>query len=235
MKKIRVSNELIYVLAVIVLSFATAMLAAADLGMSMVVAPAYIVSLKVKALTFGQAEYIVQGMLFILFCVLMKKVRRLYFFSFVSGLIYGAVLDFWRMVIPRFDPERFAPGSLPLSIRIVYFIVGFLLNSLGVALYFKTYFYPQVYEFFVKGISRQFKIALPEFKIRFDMTCLVIAIVLSFSLFYGLVGIGVGTVVLALGTGALIGFYGRWMDRHLDTWDRWERLSERFENGFSLK
>ena len=235
MKKIRVSNELIYVLAVIVLSFATAMLAAADLGMSMVVAPAYIVSLKVKALTFGQAEYIVQGMLFILFCVLMKKVRRVYFFSFVSGLIYGAVLDFWRMVIPRFDPERFAPGSLPLSIRIVYFIVGFLLNSLGVALYFKTYFYPQVYEFFVKGISRQFKIALPEFKIRFDMTCLVIAIVLSFSLFYGLVGIGVGTVVLALGNGALIGFYGRWMDRHLDTWDRWERLSERFENGFSLK
>ena len=235
MKKIRVSNELIYVLAVIVLSFATAMLAAADLGMSMVVAPAYIVSIKVKALTFGQAEYIVQGMLFILFCVLMKKVRRLYFFSFVSGLIYGAVLDFWRMVIPRFDPERFAPGSLPLSIRIVYFIVGFLLNSLGVALYFKTYFYPQVYEFFVKGISRQFKIALPEFKIRFDMTCLVIAIVLSFSLFYGLVGIGVGTVVLALGNGALIGFYGRWMDRHLDTWDRWERLSERFENGFSLK
>lgn len=113
--------------------------------------------------------------------------------------------------------------------------MGFLLNSLGVALYFKTYFYPQVYEFFVKGISRQFKIALPEFKIRFDMTCLVIAIVLSFSLFYGLVGIGVGTVVLALGNGALIGFYGRWMDRHLDTWDRWERLSERFENGFSLK
>ncbi len=235
MKKIRVSNELIYVLAVIVLSFATAMLAAADLGMSMVVAPAYIVSLKVKALTFGQAEYIVQGMLFILFCVLMKKARRLYFFSFVSGFIYGVVLDFWRMVIPHFDPERFVPGSLPLSIRIVYFIVGFLMNSLGVALYFKTYFYPQVYEFFVKGISRQFKIALPEFKIRFDMTCLVIAIVLSFSLFYGLVGIGVGTVVLALGNGALIGFYGRWMDRHLDTWDRWERLSERFENGFSLK
>ncbi len=235
MKKISISNELIYVLAVIVLSFATAMLAAADLGMSMVVAPAYIVSLKVKALTFGQAEYIVQGMLFILFCVLMKKVRRLYFFSFVSGLIYGAVLDFWRMVIPHFDPERFAPGSLPLSIRIVYFVVGFLLNSLGVALYFKTYFYPQVYEFFVKGISRQFKIALPEFKIRFDMTCLVIAIVLSFSLFYGLVGIGAGTVVLAFGNGALIGFYGQWMDRHLDTWDRWERLSERFENGFSLK
>ena len=66
LKKIRISNELIYVLAVVILSFATAMLAAADMGMSMVVAPAYIVSLKVEYLTFGQAEYIVQGMLFVL-------------------------------------------------------------------------------------------------------------------------------------------------------------------------
>lgn len=229
MKKIRISNELIYVLAVLVLSFATAMLAAADIGMSMVVAPAYIVSLKVEILTFGQAEYIVQGMFFILFCILMRKVRMLYFFAFVSGLIYGAALDFWRMVIPHFNPELFAPGSLPLSLRVVYFIIGFLMNSLGVALYFKTYFYPQVYEFFVKGISRHFNIALPKFKIGFDMTCLVIASVLSFALFHGLVGIGVGTVVLAFGNGPLIGFYGRWMEKHLDTWERWEKISEKFE------
>ena len=77
LKKIRISNELIYVLAVVILSFATAMLAAADMGMSMVVAPAYIVSLKVEYLTFGQAEYIVQGMLFVLFCILMRRVKVL--------------------------------------------------------------------------------------------------------------------------------------------------------------
>ncbi|EOS69559.1 hypothetical protein C818_02340 [Lachnospiraceae bacterium MD308] len=147
LRKIRISNELIYVLAVVILSFATAMLAAADMGMSMVVAPAYIVSLKVEFLTFGQAEYIVQGMLFVLFCILMRRGRGLYFFAFVSGLFYGAVLDFWRMVIPHFNPELFAPGTLPVSVRILYFVVGFLLNSLGVSLYFKTYFYPQVYEF----------------------------------------------------------------------------------------
>lgn len=229
MKKIRISNELVYVLAVFVLSFATAMLAAADLGMSMVVAPAYIVSLKVGLLTFGQAEYLVQGTLFVLFCVLMKRIRALYFFAFISGLIYGAALDFWRMVIPHFNPELFAPGSLPLSLRIVYFIVGFLLNSLGVALYFKTYFYPQVYEFFVKGISRRFGIELSKFKIGFDMTCLVIAAVLSFTLFQGFVGIGVGTVALAFGNGPLIGLYGKWMDGHLDTWNRWKDFSEKFE------
>lgn len=229
MKKIRISDELIYVLAVFVLSFATAMLAAADLGMSMVVAPAYIVSLKVGFLSFGQAEYIVQGMLFILFCILMRKVRVLYFFAFVSGLIYGAVLDFWRMVIPHFNPELYPPGSLPLEVRVCYFAVGFLLNSLGVALYFKTYFYPQVYEFFVKGISRRFGVALPKFKIGFDMSCLVVAVFFSFTLFHGIVGIGIGTVILAFLNGPLIGFYGRWMDKHLDTWERWESFSRRFD------
>lgn len=229
LRKIRISNELIYVLAVVVLSFATAMLAAADMGMSMVVAPAYIVSLKVECLTFGQAEYIVQGMLFVLFCFLMKRVKVLYFFAFVSGLVYGAVLDFWRMVIPHFNPGLFAPGTLPFSVRIIYFVIGFLLNSLGVALYFKTYFYPQVYEFFVKGISGHFGVALPKFKIGFDMGCLVAAVVFSFALFRGIVGIGVGTVVLAFLNGPLIGFYGRWMDRHLDTWNRLADFSEKFD------
>lgn len=182
-KKIRMSNELIYGLAVVVLSFATAMLAAADLGMSMVVAPAYIVSLKMELLTFGQAEYIVQGMLFVVFCILMKRVRVLYFFAFVSGLVYGAVLDFWRMAVPHFNPELYPPGTLPLGVRICYFAVGFLLNSLGVALYFKTYFYPQVYEFFVKGVSGRFGVALPKFKIGFDLACLVTAAVCSLCLF----------------------------------------------------
>lgn len=228
-KKIRISNEWIYVLAVLVLSFATAMLAAADFGMSMVVAPAYIISLKLPFLTFGQAEYLVQGTLFLVFCLVMRKIKPMYFFSFLSGFIYGAVLDFWRAVIPHFNPELYRPGTLPLSIRICYFLVGFLLNSLGVALYFKTYFYPQVYEFFVKGLSKKCGIKLEKFKIGFDMTCLVIALILSFVLFRSMKGIGAGTVILACCNGVLIGCYGKWMDRHLDVYTKWLNFSEKFE------
>lgn len=229
MKKIRVSNEVIYVLAVLILSFATAMLAAADMGMSMVVAPAYIVSLKVPFLTFGQAEYVVQGTLFVIYCLIMRKIKPLYFFSFASGLIYGVVLDFWRLVIPHFNPKLFAPGTLPVNVRILYFVIGFLLNSLGVALYFHTYFYPQVYEFFVKGMSKRFQIPLSKFKIGFDMCCLLVAVILSFTLFHRIVGIGIGTVILACLNGGLIGCYGKWMESHLDTYARWEHFSEKFD------
>lgn len=228
-KKLRISSEMIYVLAALVLSFATAMLAAADMGMSMVVAPAYIVSLKVPFLTFGQAEYVVQGMWFVGFCLIKRKVRPLYFFSFLSGVIYGVMLDLWRILIPHFNPELYAPGSLSLSLRIVYFIIGFLLNSLGVALYFHTYFYPQVYEFFVKGISQNYGIPLPKFKIGFDMTCLTAAVALSMALFHRIIGIGIGTVVMACCNGILIGFYGKLLDRCLDTHAVWERFSQKFD------
>lgn len=69
MKKWKISSEIVYLIGTVILALATAMLTAADFGLSMVVAPAYIVSLKFDFLTFGQAEYIVQGLLFVVFCM----------------------------------------------------------------------------------------------------------------------------------------------------------------------
>ena len=75
MKKIKLTNELVYLSGAAILSLATAMLAAADFGLSVIVSPAYLVSLKVPSLTFGQAEYVVQGILFLVFCIAMRQVR----------------------------------------------------------------------------------------------------------------------------------------------------------------
>ena len=64
-------------------------------------------------------------------------------------------------------------------------------------LYFKSYIYPQVYEFFVKGVSERFRIELSKVKIGFDLCCLAVAIVVSLLLLHKIEGIGPGTVVLA--------------------------------------
>ena len=81
MKKRKISSEFVYFTGAIILAFATALLTASDLGLSMVIAPAYIVSLKFDFLTFGQAEYIVQGILFVAFCAVVRKVKLTYFRS----------------------------------------------------------------------------------------------------------------------------------------------------------
>ena len=58
-KKIRISSELTYLIATVILAFSVAMITITDFGVSMIVAPAYILSQKLGFLTFGQSEYVI--------------------------------------------------------------------------------------------------------------------------------------------------------------------------------
>lgn len=214
--KIRVSHELVYILGAAILSLATAMLTTADFGLSVIVSPAYLVSVKTGFLTFGQAEYVVQGILFVLFCIIMRKIKILYFGAFLSGIIYGFFLDMWRTWIPHLNPDIYPTGTLSMQLRIVYFVVGFFINILGVTLYFKNRYYPQVYEFFVKGVSEKYRIELSKFKLAFDLAFLALSLVLTLVMFHKIVAIGVGTLIMACCNGPLIGAYSRWFDKHFE-------------------
>ncbi len=81
MKKIKLNNETVYIAGAVILSLATAMLTAADFGLSVIVSPAYLVSLKIPFLTFGQAEYVIQGILFLVFCIVMRRGRFRFVFE----------------------------------------------------------------------------------------------------------------------------------------------------------
>ena len=213
MKKIKLYDEPTYVLATVLLALSVAIIAASNFGVSMIVGPAYIVSLKVDFLTFGTAEYIVQGLLFIAFCIIMKRVKVTYFFSFFTCLFYGFILDIWRSVVPALNPNVTEPGSFSLPIRIALFVFGSLLTSASVALFFKVYLCPQVYDFFVKTVSKKFSVPLPKFKTFFDLSCLLTALVLSLLFFGGIRGIGVGTVIMAFLNGTVIGLFGKLYDK----------------------
>ena len=229
MKKIKVSSEGMYILAILILSFAVAMITASNFGVSMIVAPAYILSLKLKCLTFGQCEYIIQGLLFCVFCLLMKEVKGVYFSSFLTGVIYGLCLDGWRTLMPSFNPMVTPAGSMSMSIRLIYFIVGMLMSALSIALFFRTYLYPQVYDFFVKGISMRYKKNREHFKIAFDMSCLAISCIMTLLLFKGFVGVGIGTLIMTLLNGMLISFFGKVIDHFFIFEPTAKKFSRRFD------
>lgn len=230
MKKIKIPSELVYVMAIVLLSFAVTMLTAADFGISMIVAPAYLLSLKLNFLTFGQAEYVIQAGLFIILCIVLKRFKFIYLFSFATCLIYGAVLDLWRL-IPFFNPTVTAPGSMDLWVRIVMFVAGVLLTSFAVALFFKTYIYPQVYDFFVKAVSLRYGIKLSIFKTAVDLTCLTASVVMTFCFFGELRGVNWGTLVMAVFNGAIIGFFSKLFDKVLDV----QPLLNGFSSLFALE
>ena len=227
-KRLLVHSEVVYVLGVVLLALAVAMCAAADFGVSMIVAPAYILSLKISWLTFGRAEYVVQAVLFVLLCLVVKKIRVSYLFAFFTCIFYGAVLDLIRL-IPFFSQE--AAGQSSLYVRIPLFIGGMVLSSFAVCLSVKTYLPSQVYDFFVKKVSGRFSIPLSRFKTAFDTSFLLLAVLFSF-LFFGFgsfVGVGIGTVVITLCNGFLIGLFGKLYDRFILSPPLFPRLSTAFD------
>ena len=227
-RKIALSSELAYVLSVLLIALAVAMASAADFGLSMIVAPAYLVSQWLGLISFGQAEYLVQGLLFVVLCVALRRFRPIYLVSFGTGLFYGAVLDFWRSVLPLLNPALTPPDTLSLGLRIGLFVLAEALTGLAIALCFRTYIYPQVYDFFVTAITGRYGISTVRFKRAFDLGMLLLALGLSLLLFRGLVGIGIGTVIMALCNSAVIGFFLRLLERHVDIHPRFPRLAEKF-------
>lgn len=195
-------SELSYLIGTAVLSAGTALMEKASFGMSMVVAPAYVLftffSRFLPFLTFGMTEYIFQGFLILLIGLINRRFRLSYLFSFVTAVFYGVLLD-GAMKITAVMPDA-------LVWRSVFYAVGLLLCSTGVSMLFHTYFAPEAYELFVKEFSTPRHLNIHRFKTVYDVLSAVAAILLSVLLFGFVHPVGVhwGTVLCALINGFVI-------------------------------
>ena len=233
MKKLKLSSEAVYLAAIVLLALSVAMLTTSGYGLSMLVAPAYILSL-ILGIEFGFAEYIVQGILIVLFCIIVRRFKVGYLFSFISCLLYGAILIAWQK-IPAFDTSINPPESYETWQRVLLFIFGDLLTFFSVALSFKAYLHPQVYDFFVKAVSDKYGIKLSVLKTIVDLTCLTSSVIMTFAFFGEIKGIGWGTLVMALLNGTIIGFFSKLLDRTFDFQPTFRKLAVAFDlNGATL-
>lgn len=215
MKKAIFYTELAYTFGIAGLALGTAFMEKADLGISMVVAPAYLLYLKLSEswsfVTFGMTEYTLQACLLLVMVLVLGKFKISYMFSFVTAIIYGFVLDGCMAMIAGF-------GTLPFMERIAFYVIGLILCALGVAFIFHTYISPEVYELFVKEISQKKRININHFKIRYDCCSCLIGIILSF-LFFGIFhfeGVKLGTIICAIINGRIIGYISNLMEKHLN-------------------
>lgn len=187
----------------------------ADFGMSMIVAPAYLIFRKMSSIysffTFGMAEYTLQGALLILMIIVVRRFKVSYLFSFVTAVIYGFILDGCMLLVGGIQN----PG---MALRIVLYIAGLLAGSVGVSLVFHTYIAPEVYELFVKEISAKTGRDINRVKTVYDVCSCLLGVVLSFS-FFGLwvfEGVKWGTIVCAIINGSLIGLCTKLFERFFE-------------------
>lgn len=193
------------------MAFAAAFTEKADFGMSMVVAPAYIIHLKASTLlpwfSFGVAEYCFQGVLVALTILIIHKFKAAYLFSFVTAVLYGTLLDGAMALIAALPENVF-------WVRVIWYVLGTVFCSLAVSLFFHTYLSPEAYELIVKELSSKYKLNINVVKTVYDCLGTVLGIVLSFCFFgFGVFkGVGWGTVLCAVLNGFLIGRFTKLLE-----------------------
>jgi len=181
-------------------------------GVSMVVAPAYVLHLKVVEylpwFSFGVSEFVVQIMLLVTMAIIVKEVRLKYILTFGTAAIYGFVLDMWRRLFGTGIPEQMAH-------RVFFAACGIVICSFAIALMFRTSWPQQAYDMFVKDVSEHLKIDIDKFKWGYDISSLLTAIALMLVLFhtFSLKMVGVGTLVTTVVNAPMIAMAGRIIDR----------------------
>lgn len=227
MKKTIFYNEIAYFIALALLAFGTALTAYGDFGISMVVAPAYVLHLFLSQylpfFSFGMAEYVLQAVVLLVLTAVLHKGKPVYLLSFGATLLYGLALDA-SMILASLLPANF-------YLQTAAYGLGVVICCGSIALLFFGYLPPEAYELFSKEISAKYR--KPVYKVvnLYNLGSLFAAIALSLVFFGELRGVGVGTVVCAVVYGFLIRLFQKLYGRLFCFADRfaWRKYFEESE------
>lgn len=198
-------GELALVVAVLINSLGVVMMLDSGSGISAISSVPYAFNRVLPVLTRGTWTYIFQGALILWLMIQRKRFMISYLLSFVVGFCFSEMLDVY---------ELFLPVPSGLAVRVVYFVVSYILISIGIALSNRCGLPIVPTDLFPRELSALTGIPYSRIKIGFDASCLIITVLMTLIFLGNLDGLGIGTVLAALTMGKVIGWIGEWMDKH---------------------
>lgn len=229
MKKPVFYSEIAWLVGMCLVAWGTALTAWADFGISMVVAPAYVLHLAMANIwewfSFGIGEYVLQAIVLVIMMILLRKVKLRYFLSFVVAIFYGIILDFGMAVTATLLPD-----AADVTVRVVVYIAGDLAVCGGIALILRSYLPPEVYEMFVKEVAKRGNFPISTVKTLYDCASLLVAVLMSLALLGKIEGVGIATVICAFINGYIIGKSGQLIEKVWEFKDIF-KLRRKFEEG----
>lgn len=210
-KKEKILNVFNWAIGLILCQFGICLCTKANLGLSMISAPPFIIHVKLREIwswfSQGTAEYCWQTFLFLLVCVIVRRFRWRNLLSFATAVLCGFILDGWIWLFGGNAPfESYA-------MRVAMFAFGSIVIALAIAFVFRTTMPMQVYEMAVAEIADRFHFDRSKVKYANDIIMLCLAIALSWILTGGWTGIGWGTVIVTLLNAPLIAVFGKLIDK----------------------
>ncbi len=200
-------GEAALIVAVIVNSFGVVLMLYSGSGISAISSVPFAFSEVLPQLSLGTWTYIFQGLLVLSLMLLRKKFVPQYLFSFVVGFVFGKLLDINELWIHILPDE--------LWIRIIYFVISYLLISFGIALSNRCGLPVTPTDLFPRELSVIINVPYSKIKISFDVICLAVTAAMTVFFLGHLEGLGIGTILAAFTMGKAVGMIGNYLDRHI--------------------
>lgn len=169
-----------------------------DLGVAAFSSVMYSIS-EIYHISLGTASIICYLLFVLIQCLLSKSVTLTYFLEVPLSLAFCLLTDLYDWLVPEM--------SLPLLARALFFILTMFITSMGVFLCVKTDLVLTPTDGIVKTISEVFCFPFSAVKNTFDISLVIVSVLLCIGNHTKLYGIGIGTVLSALCLGRIIKIY----------------------------
>ncbi|MCD8027676.1 MAG: DUF6198 family protein [Erysipelotrichaceae bacterium] len=184
-----------FIIGLALSSFGTVLVTKGNLGTSQISSVPYVMNLEYPVLSFGLWTFI-WNMLFIMIQIflLRKDFKPIQFLQIIANIIFSVLIDVSDVCLSWLNADN-------MMIRIVYLILGCMVLAFGITVEVAPNVIVVPGEGIVKALAFVSKMEFGKMEVHFDVTLIIIAIILSFMFFGTLKGIGIGTVISALTVG----------------------------------
>lgn len=202
---------ILFIISLFISALGVAVTKKAELGVSPISSVANILSLKFDFLSLGNWLIIwncllIAGQIFLL----RKNFQPIQLLQIPLSFLFGYFTDFCMWLVSFVDVNAY-------PVRLLFVILGTIILGFGIALSVIANVIMNSGEAFVKAISDTSHLQFGNVKIVFDISCVVIAIVLSLIFFqFHIEGTREGTIIAALLTGVFVKLFSKPLSKPLE-------------------
>lgn len=214
-EKLTVSRIVAYVAGLMLLALGIAASVRSNLGSSPVASVPYMFNLT-TGIELGLATILWQSFLVLLqFLILRREFSPWILLQLITGFLFGYCNTFAGWIF------RLFPAPQSIVMRGVFTCIGFAVGGFGVWLYSSADVINMPSEGIVMVIAKKLGKPFHKIKIAFDVSSVVIAACGCLIFLNSLGSVGIGTVVISIMLGTMVGVYSR-------TWGK--KLQQIFDN-----
>lgn len=201
------NRVLIYFLGLIILCVGVVLNTKTNLGVAAINAIPYVVS-KSTSFSLGSCVFVLYLVFVAMQFLINKKVDFLTVLQLPVSLLFGRMVDIVNIHILKFEAQSIFSGLAML-------IIAILLVSLGTTLVISQNLVPNAPDGMVNALGNLFDKPFGYIKVRFDIICVGLALIVSYLMTGRIVGIGLGTLVSMLMTGNVCSFFKKLLNNNL--------------------